>query len=519
MLRNMFGTPFKAVFAAALAAGLLTGCANASLPSTGEEDDGAATGSGKSRITFALSTDINSTDPYNGTDATQFFLKVFSALTKTDESGKVVGDLAESYTTIDDNTWEFKLRKGIAFHNGETFNAEAVKFSVDRMLSPDNKFSFAADFSVIKEAVVVDEHTVRIVTKEPFNGLPLRLTFLAIVPPQYIRDKGDEHFAKNPVGTGPFRFKEYVKDDHFTLTANLDYFGGAPSADEIVFRPIPEEAARVAALEAGEVDIIQGISSNQFERLQRNDKLEVVSFPTTRSVYIGLDTINNPATKRREFRQALNYAVDVDAIIEHVLKGKAKRLSTVFLPHFDGYDKDIEPYPHDLEKAKSLIRQSGYKNEPLTLVFTPALHNSKEVAEAVASQLREAGVNVTATQKESSLFRTEIAAGKADPLFLFGFGGAMNSPELLTRVGFGSGQRISAFANPEFDNLRLKASGTIDPGKAGELWKELQVKFRDEAPAIFLYQQYSTAAYSKRLQGFKPRMDELIDLNTVSVQP
>jgi len=462
------------------------------------------------RVTYALASDIGTTEPYNGLDADSYLFQVFSPLTRPDKDGNVVGDLAETFSAVDSVTWEFKLRQNVKFHNGEAFNADAVKFSIDRLLNPEYNFGFAADYELIKEVKAIDEFTVHIVTKEPFNLLPLRLLYLSIVPPKYIEEHGNEYFAEHPVGTGPFEFKEYVKDDHVTLTAYQDYYNGAPAIDELIFKPIPEEASRIAALEAGEVDLIQGVSSSQIERLEKNEKLEVVSFPTTRSIYIGFDTVNNPVTKNKAFRQALNYAVDVDSIIENVLDGKANRLATVFLSHFKGYTDEVTPYPHDTAKAKELLKEAGYNNEPLTVVAPTGINNSKEVAEAVANQLREVGVSVTVVQKEYGLFREEIAAGQPDPLFLFGFGGAFNSAEQISRVGFGSGQRISAYANPELDELRVKAAAAVEDAEADALWKEFQIKFHEEAPAIFLYQQYSTAVYNKKLVGWQPRKDEMI---------
>lgn len=491
---------------------LIAGCGAGTAQQSGDKGGSAAGGETRKKITFAQAADITATEPYNGTSTTTatVLFQIFNSLTRTDEEGNVVGDLAESFAAIDDVTWQFKLRQGVAFSNGEPFNAEAVKFSVDRMLNAENAFKMTPDFAIIKEAVVVDDYTVNIVTKEPFQGLPLRLFYLTIVPPKYIEEVGNEGFAKQPVGTGPYKFVEYVKDDHVTLEANESYYKGKPSFDEIVFRPIPEEAARIAALQAGEVDLISGISTNQLAQLQSLDGVQLYTGPTTRAVYISLNTLQEGILQNKQFRQGLNYAVDVDSIVNHILQGHGNKLATVFLPHFFGYTEEVTPYPYDVEKAKELIQVSGYKGEPLNLTVTNTANNTKEVAEAVAAQLKQAGVNVNVVQKESAVHTSELEAGTAGPLWVQSFGGPYNSAELISRASFGKGQRYSAFDNKELDELREKASATLDERAASELWKSYQAKFKEEAPAIFLYQQYASYAYNDKLADWKPRMDELI---------
>jgi len=484
--------------------------------SSGEGGSGAA---GEiERLVFAQSADTQAIEPYNGTSTNSATInfQMFNALTKTTPDGEVIGDLAESFEAIDDYTWQFKLKQGVRFHNGEPFNAETVKFSVERMLNPEKNFGLAADFAFIKEVQIVDEYTVNIVTHEPSNGVPLRLIYLVMTPPQYIAEVGDEEFAKKPVGTGPFKFREYVKDDHVTLVRNDDYFGGPSKIKELVFRPIPEEASRIAALEAGEVDLITGLSVTQAKRLAENPDYVVENFPTTRVVYIGFNMRSDTIVQSKEFRQALNYAVDVDSIIENVLEGNGKRIATIFLDHFQGYSDEIEPYPYDPEKAKELLAKSGYNNEPLTLVISTANGNLKEVVETVADQLRKIGVNVTVMDKENALLRQELAAGEIDPLYLYAIGGPYNSAELISRIGFGTQQRYSTYWNAEMDDLRQRASSTQDLAQSDALWKEYQEKIKEEAPAIFLFQQYSSLAYNAKLKNFVPRKDELILFDGVS---
>lgn len=481
---------------------------------------GSSTKSGSaSQVTIAQGSDISTLDPHNalGTTTAGVIFHIFNSLTRTDANGKVVGDLAESFSSINPTTWEFKLRKGVKFHNGEPFNAAAVKFSVERMLDPKLKNKLASDFSFIKEVKVIDDSTIQLITKEPFAGLPQRMFYLAIVPPKYIAEKGNEEFIAHPVGTGPYKFKEWVKDDRVVLTANAEYYQGAPKVAQVIFKTIPEDASRIAALEAGEVDIISGVPSSQVERLKGDSKVEVVSAPTSRVMYVGLNSLNNRLLENQKFRQALNYAVDVDSIIKNILNGAGKRIATISVPQYLGYSANVKPYAHDISKAKQLLTEAGYNNEPLVLAVSPgAYQNAKEVTEAVAGQLKQAGVNVTVVEKESGLFRNDLMAGKIEPLYFNGIGGPYASTELLARIGFGTKERYSTFTNPAMDELRQKASATIDEQQAAPIWNQLQEMFIEQAPAIFLYQQYANYGYSKKIKNWAPRLDETILVDGIS---
>lgn len=475
----------------------------------------------KAQLTIAQGRDISTLDPHNalGTTTAGVIFHIFNSLTRTDATGKVTGDLAESFTAINPTTWEFKLRKGVKFHNGEDFNAAAVKFSVERMQDPKLKNRLASDFSFIKEVKIVDDYTVQLITKEPYSGLPLRMFYLAIVPPKYIAEKGNDEFVAHPVGTGPYKFQEWVKDDRVVLTANAGYFKGAPKVAKVIYKTIPEDASRIAALEAGEVNIISGIPASQVDRLKKNGKVEVVSAPTTRVMYVGLNSLTNPLLQNPKFRQALNYAVDVDSIIKNILNGAGKKVATIAAPEYLGYSASVKPYTYDLNKAKQLLAEAGYNNELLTLAVSPGAYpNSKEVTEAIAGQLKQAGVNVTVIEKESGLFRNDLMAGKIEPLYFNGIGGPYASTELLARIGFGTKERYSTFTNPEMDELRAKASATIDEQQAASLWTELQQKFIDQAPAIFLYQQYENYGYSKNVKNWAPRLDETILVEGASLE-
>lgn len=470
--------------------------------------------SAQSKLTFAQGTDVFALDPGNavGTQTASIIFHLFNALTKTTPDGKVVGDLAESFKALNDTTWEFKLKKGIKFHNGEDFDANSVKFSVERVQNPALKFRLASDFSFISEVKIIDNYTVHLITKVPYAGTLLRMFYLAMVPPKYIAEKGDAAFAKNPVGTGPYKFVEWKKDQQLVLEANKNYFEKPSEIDKIVYMVIPDDASRVAALEAGDVDLISGVPTSQIARLSKNKNLVVSTWPTTRVMYVGINLLTPSPLQDKRVRQALNYAVDVDSIVKNVLDGYGKPLATISTPEYFGYAPDVKPYKRDLEKAKKLMKEAGYeKGFTVNFDYSPGSYvNGKDVVQVLAAQLKDIGVTANLVEKESALITNELASKKTAPLVLQGIGGPYADLELISRISFGTGERYSEYADKNFDALRVKASSTIDETKAEALWKQLQEYAKEEAPAIFLYQASSVYAYRSKLINWKPRLDQMI---------
>lgn len=476
-----------------------------------------------SSVTFAQGRDISGLDPYNalGTTTTIIKLHMYSGLTQRDVNGKVVPYLAESYKKIDATTIEFKLRKGVKFHNGEVFNAQTVLFSFNQMKDPNYKNKMVKDFSFLKEVQIVDDYTVRLISKKPFGSFALRLVNFVMLPPKYIKKNGIEYWTKHPVGTGPYKFNKWHKGEKLILDAFDGYFEGAPAIKKVIFRVIPEAASRVAALEAGEVDLISSVPENQAKRLSKNPNINVINNATTRVIFIGLNTLDEKSpTYNKKFRQALNYAVDVDAIVKHIFGGKANKIATVVAPNFFGFSPNVKPYPFDPEKAKKLLTEIGYKDEtPLYLTVVPGAYiNNKEVAQTVAGQLGKVGVTVRVVEMESSAHRSMLLKKTTKQMYLLGIGGSYNDADLTTLIAFGTKQRYSTFNNSEFDALRQTATSTVDNDEALNAWQKVQEMAKEEAPAIFLYQQFDTYAYNKRLKNWKPKLDELIFMYGASIE-
>jgi peptide/nickel transport system substrate-binding protein len=278
-------------------------------------------------------------------------VSIFDSLVGRDADNKLVPQLAESWKALDAVTWQLKLRRGVVFHDGEPFNAEAVRFTFERVLDPNQKSPNRANVGEVARVEVVDDYTVNLVLRQPYAPLLNRLIDFPIVPPRYTAEKGNQGLALRPVGTGPFRFVELVKDDHLIVEAFDRHWRGAPKIRRIVYKPIPEPFTRAAARRNNEVDLIDTVPPNLATELERAGSIRVSRVPSTWIIYLGLNAFRKPLSDVR-VRQALNYATDVDALVKSVLDGNARRMDGPFTPQMFGFDPSVKGYGPDPAKAR-----------------------------------------------------------------------------------------------------------------------------------------------------------------------
>ncbi|TBL76012.1 ABC transporter substrate-binding protein [Paenibacillus thalictri] len=448
----------------------------------------ATTASTKDTLVVGQDTDAGTLDPQKQGKMPDMNIlsNMFDTLVTRDADNKLAPALATEWKALDDTTWEFKLREGVKFHNGEPFNADAVKFSIDRLNNPDTK-SPIAELKTVKEVQVVDAKTVKIITDGPDPILPNKMVLFGgvIVPPQYIKEKGDDNFAKNPVGTGPFKFVSWQKDSQVVMEANADYWQGAPKLKKLTFKIIPNASNMSAAIRTGEIDIAAGIKPDVALQLKGQQDVKVVSNPGIRTFYISLDTTQE-ALAKKEVRQALNYAIDVNTIIKTVLDGHAARAATLVPKENFGYDAAVTPYEYNLDKAKQLLAQAGYA-QGLTLTLDADNLEASNV-QAIAAMLEKAGVKVQLNLMDSKTLTANITAKKASAMYYIGNTGwtmdAMSNFQSYLR----SDRRYNRWANPEVDRLIDEEEKSIDPQKRQAAISKLQGILKDEAPFIYLYQ-------------------------------
>lgn len=424
--------------------------------------------------------------------------------------------LATSWETINDTTWVFRLRRGIKFHNDEEFNAEAVKFSIDRVLNPAQKAPRRQYFTFVDRVEVIDPYTVKIVTKTPIAFLLTNLGFgLTIIPPKYTKEKGDAYVGTHPVGTGPFKFVRWKKDEEIVLEANENYWGGPPNIKTLVFKPIPEDSTRMAALLSGDVDIIKNVPIHLTELVNKSGKARVMFTPGGTTVNIYFDMLKEGPLKDKRVRQAINYGVDKDAIIKHVFEGNARPVAGLLNPAHFGYDPNIKPYPYDPGKAKALLKEAGYAEGFSTILNHPQgrFEKDKEFAEAIAGQLTHVGINMKVQVLEWGSFMKKMYSPEgAGPTFTRGWAGTFDADGIYTPL-LSCGAPMSRNCNKQLDGLLGQARSTLDPKKREQFYSQVGRFVYDEAPALFLFNLVDGYGVGHRVQDWKPTPDESFTLS------
>jgi len=417
--------------------------------------------------------------------------------------------LAESITTIDDTTWELKLRQGVTWHNGDAFTGDDVKFTVERVLDPNVASPQFSNISGYDHVEVVDPYTVRIITKQPFPLVPITLCNLRIVPATYFQATGAEQVAVSPIGTGPYKFVEWVKGDHVTLEANPDYWNGAPSIQQVTFLIIPEDATRIAGLQTGNADLILAVPSINEPNLANSPDLTIAKTEIERISWIELQALADSGrpTAKVEVRQAIAYAIDRDALIQGLLLGNGTKINTMLTPKHLGYSADIPGYEFDLEKAKSLLATAGYPDGVDLEFMVGTGGQSKEQAEAIAGQLAEAGFNVNINLVESSVLLSGWQKHDFGDMILATWTSNTFDADGTLYPLFHSDTVWSNYANPQMDTLLDEARSTIDPAAREPLYKQALQILHDDMPGVPLWEQVALYGMTKRVQ-WQPRPDQ-----------
>lgn len=450
----------------------------------------------QNQVIIAVPNDIVSLDPHATSDfVTNQILTgtVYETLVKVGTKGEYEPALAVSWRILDNSTWEFKLQPNVKFHNGESLTAEAIKFSLDRCLTVANKCPRRGQLEVIHNVQVVDSMTVRISTVTSFAALPSALLFGFIVPPRAVQSD-PRALEKQAIGTGPMRLVEWQRGQRAVFDRFPEYWGKKPSIDGITYRPIPDEIARIAALQAGEVHMVTAMPPDMAPVLQRNPKTALLR-RGARQIYVGLDAtgVNHKATADTRVRQAMNYAVNKDVLIQKILLGNAESNIGGMFPQAPGFDTNLKPYPHDPERARKLLADAGYPNGfEIPFHFVPGIEGSmktKEVVETLASDLAKVGIKVHLQQMEAGAF-WDLYHGKKLTMFVLTWG---TSPEagLYYRTLLHSKTRGYYYRNLKTDELIDSWFAALDQQKRVDLGRQLQRHVNEQAPYIFLYNQYA----------------------------
>lgn len=439
------------------------------------------------RVVVAMSIGVESLHPYSQSSSPIYGLwsHVMETLIDTsyDKRG-YYGELAESWKA-EAKGWTFKLRKGVHFHDGSPLTARDVAYSYDRILN-DKRSIQRANLRDIKDMKLLDDQTILLSTKNPKAALlPLLYTrvILSHQAAERLGDKIDEH----AIGTGPYKFVSWERGSHLIMEKNEKYWRQGGNFKQIVWRPIKEDAARVAALEAGQADIINNVPPHDVSRLKNHPRLRVELVRGLRIIFIGL----NPAYKpfdNKLVRQAFNYAVDQEAIIKYVHEDQAYPLNGTLGPQMFGYDPDLKNYPYDPQKAKKLLAEAGFPNGVTVDFLSPSGRYTKdyETAQAIVSQMAKAGIRLNLKTAEWAVFETSVNKGRYG-MYLYGRG-SVDDPEAYYIRYFRSGRsKRLIYQNPEFDKIFDQQSETFDVEKRAELLRRLGRILHEDCPIIPLY--------------------------------
>lgn len=443
-------------------------------------------------LTIALSTPVTTVDPHfhNLSPNNAMAAHVFETLVKADASLKTYPGLAESWKALSDTEWEFKLRKGVKWHNGEPFTAEDVAATIKRIPNvPNSPASFAVFVRAIKEVKVIDPHTIRFTTATTYPLLPSDMVSVAIVPKSVAETAKTEDFnsGKAMIGTGPFRFQEYVSGDRIILVRNKDYYDAQQSWDKVTFRIITSAPARVAALLSGDVHMIEGVPTADAAKLSKDARVTVSNAVSNRMIYLHLDSNReknspfvtmtdgkpleaNPLRDAR-VRRAISKMIDRNAIVSRVMEGQAIAAGQLLDESFFGTSKKLKPDAYDPAGAKKLMAEAGYPNGFGVTLHSPNNRyiNDGATAQAVAQFLSRNGIPTKVDTMPSNIFFTR-ASKQEFSFILAGWGAASgdtSSPlrSLLAtydaKAGMGAANR-GRFSSPELDALIAKALVIID---------------------------------------------------------
>ncbi len=491
-------------------------------------------------LTIALASEPTAIDPHfhNLTPNNALSMHMFDALVIFDEKQQVTPGLAVSWKAIDDLTWEFKLRPNVKWHDGSPFTADDVVFTFNRAGNVPNSPSGYGTYTKGKTAVKIDDLTVHVKTPKPYPLMVTDLTTFTIVSKKHGENAttADYNSGKAAIGTGPFKFVEYVPGDRIVLEANADYWGGKPKWDKVTLKPIKSGPSRVAALLAGDVDVIESVPTADIARLKKEPNLSLSSGISNRVIYLHLDhqrddspfvksadggPIKNPL-KNVKVRQAISMAINRKAIVERVMENVAIPAGQLLPEGFFGVSPNLKPVEYDLDGAKKLLKEAGYESG-----FQMTLHgpndryiNDAKIAEAIGQMLTRLGIKMSVETMTRSVYFKRASRGGPNntPEFSFmlvGWGagsGEASSPlkSLLHTYdrerGFGASNR-GRYSNAEVDRLLEQALATVDDKKRQDLLAQATEVAIKDGGIIPLHYQVNTWGTRKGL-SYTPRTDE-----------
>jgi peptide/nickel transport system substrate-binding protein len=492
-------------------------------------------------ISIALGADVTSIDPHyhNLTPNNNVAEHIFETLVTKDSRSKLKPALAESWRAVDDLTWEFKLRRGVKFHDGGDFTAQDVVFSLDRVPNvPNSPSSFAAYSKQITEKIVVDSYTIRFKTAAPYPLMPNDMSTIFILSARAAKGTTtagaateDFNSGKATIGTGAFKFVRYAKGDRIELTRNDAYWGTKSAWDKVTFRVITADPSRVAALLAGDVRAIENVPTADIARISKSSDLTLYRTVSHRLMYLHLDGnrdrspfVTDKAGKPLEknplkdvrVRRAISKAINRQALVERVMEGAAVTTGQLMPDGMFGYTSSLKPEVYDVDGAKKLLAEAGYPDGFAITLHAPndRYVNDEQIAQAIAQLLSKAGIATRVEAMPSSVYFSR--ASKLDfSLMLVGWAAdtAESSSPLKallatfsTDKGMGTANR-GRYSNAKMDDTLTQALTIVDDTKRERMLQQATEIAIGDLGIIPLYHQHNLWATRKGIT-YAPRTDE-----------
>lgn len=447
-----------------------------------------------------------------------------SLLRFKDEGTEVEPGLAESWEVSDDAlVYTLKLRQGVKFHDGTDFNAEAVKFNLERQIDPNHPahetgtFPYAEfTWGTVDKIEVVDDYTVKFTLKEPFAPFLNHLGMhpAAMLSPAAIEKHGRD-ISTNPVGTGPFKFVSWTPGVEVVLEKNLDYWRGAPHLDKVIYRPIIEDQSRLTELESGGVNFIVNIPPDDLARLKEDTRFSVVEQPGMHTWWVAFNH-SKPPFDNVLVRQAMNYAVNKQAIVDNLLKGTGTLAVNPVPPVVWSYTDDIQRYDYNPEKAKELLAEAGYPDRFSCSFWLPesgsGMQQPVAMGTAIQADLKAVGIDCQIETFEwgSYLDKVIVPPDQADfDLMEMSWIGDNGDPDnhlyiLLSSAQWpANGYNMGFYKNEEVDALLQEARTTLDQAKRTELYQQAQKLIAEDPPWILIDHEAQIVVMDKKIKDFK----------------
>jgi peptide/nickel transport system substrate-binding protein len=444
-------------------------------------------------------------------------------LTRTAE-GSVTEALATEYSRVDGaNEVEFTLREGVTFHNGDTLTADDVAYSINRIVQEDVGFASPQrdQLAGVTGAEASGDLTVT-VSNDGLNPIVFSefATYCDVMQRSWVEERSKAEVGQEMNGTGPFQLDSYTEDEAVVMTPYEDYWDDTAEVTELTFRAASEAGTRVNQLLQNEADVVVNVPPQEVQRVNDSSNARIAAAPSTRIIYNAMRYDVEPFSSQ-EFRQAMNYAIDLDSIVENVLGGFGSATGQPTLEGFVGHNPDVDPYPYDPDEAERLVEESGFAGAEIEL-NTPVGRYLKdlEIAQAVAGFIDELpNVSASVRQRDFGSLVDELLTGNIEdkpPWYLIGWGEATFDGGLVMTALLTSGGALSSWSNEEFDSL-LSSAGNQSGDTRDATLQEANALAHDQAPWIFLNRQFSVYGVSERV-AWEPRSDERIDAYAMSPQ-